>query len=105
MLGGGAHAGPVLPPAAALNTPPAVNRQKISARSLKSPVTMTGTSPSWRSAVRWAISMPAASARQRALLPRLGVSAGLWKLANHARRPVVVDSRSTTGMSMRLPPA
>ena len=49
--------------------------------------------------------MPAASARQRALLPRLGVSAGLWKLANHARRLVAVDSSSTTGISMRLPPA
>ena len=49
--------------------------------------------------------MLAASARHRALLPRLGVSAGLWKLANHARRPFSVDSSSTTGISMRLPPA
>ena len=49
--------------------------------------------------------MAAASARQRALLPRLGVSAGLWKLANHARRPVLIDSSRTTGIAMRLPPA
>src|SRR6476660_4880615 len=105
MLGGGAHPPELLPPAAAEKTPPAVNRQKISARSLKSPVTITGTPSAWCRAVRCAISMPAASARQRPLLPRLGVSAVLWKLANHARRLVVVDSSRTTGISIRLPPA
>ncbi len=48
--------------------------------------------------------MLTATPRQCALLPWLGVDAGLWVLKNHTSRPDAMFSSLITGRRIRSPP-
>ena len=93
-----------VPPRAATIGAPPVIRQKYGARSFMSPVMKTGRPVSTQPVGASATSIRVARSRQRCWWWYRAVSAGLWKFANHASRPVVEAAQPDVAASRRAWP-